>query len=172
MEELSPRCYIAYDPQEDTETPGMPDLLLVGPGVTSPTIRKRILKRACEARACRAVSVTSPTIRKRILKQAGGPGAVIKEASYIAYDPQEDTETRPSPAPPPRSCPLVTSPTIRKRILKHTSGRSPTAASDGYIAYDPQEDTETFRKRTIRRRLVVTSPTIRKRILKLPPSLV
>ena len=67
--------------------------------------------------------------------------ASARRNGYIAYDPQEDTET----FLPRRDHRIVPS----------------------YIAYDPQEDTETAQyvaQGAARRR--VTSPTIRKRILK------
>ena len=61
--------------------------------VTSPTIRKRILKQ----HGCREErfwhGVTSPTIRKRILKHQAWLAATAQAVGYIAYDPQEDTET-------------------------------------------------------------------------------
>ena len=46
----------------------------------------------------------------------GGTATIVR--GYIAYDPQEDTETR-------------------------SSRRASAWRSVGYIAYDPQEDTET-----------------------------
>ena len=87
---------------------------------------------------------------------------------YIAYDPQEDTETD-WPNGAWDSLELVTSPTIRKRILKpKEAGTAGRVGTGGYIAYDPQEDTETEDLMTkLETHYRVTSPTIRKRILKL-----
>ena len=134
-------------------------------------------------------AVTSPTIRKRILKRKTWGAAPARNSSYIAYDPQEDTETSRAPdgtrsfrcyiaydpqedtETAPGCCPgagsRVTSPTIRKRILKHRPvARSPGAVGR-YIAYDPQEDTETaWADESVPSVVTVTSPTIRKRILK------
>ena len=63
---------------------------------------------------------------------------------YIAYDPQEDTETA-NALPGPSWQSGVTSPTIRKRILKRRARMAISPAAARYIAYDPQEDTETLR---------------------------
>ena len=113
-----------------------------GSVVTSPTIRKRILKPRGACLGVRRGAVTSPTIRKRILKPLNRACGLQFGQSYIAYDPQEDTET----PPPPR-------PESRRRC--------------GYIAYDPQEDTETAALGDACLQILgVTSPTIRKRILK------
>ena len=138
-------------------------------GVTSPTIRKRILKRRGGRQdEGRQQRVTSPTIRKRILKHDVPRGADTTTRGYIAYDPQEDTETsrRIEAGLLERR---VTSPTIRKRILKHLF--SVSARIGGRTVTSP----------TIRKRILkpvdassdrappvdaVTSPTIRKRILK------
>ena len=66
-----------------------------------------------------------------------------KKHGYIAYDPQEDTETLKNDNHC-SSMGFVTSPTIRKRILKLVEQAIAQAEqSTGYIAYDPQEDTET-----------------------------
>ena len=65
-----------------------------GTAVTSPTIRKRILKLMERVGRMPQASVTSPTIRKRILKRRGANTAMEWDRCYIAYDPQEDTETR------------------------------------------------------------------------------
>ena len=68
----------------------------------------------------------------------------LDRPGYIAYDPQEDTETH-RRADGGVGGRVVTSPTIRKRILKqdiHCPHRNGTLS---YIAYDPQEDTETRR---------------------------
>ena len=65
--------YIAYDPQEDTETGDAARRGAYRGCVTSPTIRKRILKQQQMAAYTQAVQqVTSPTIRKRILKRHRG----------------------------------------------------------------------------------------------------
>ena len=85
--------YIAYDPQEDTETPGRSRPIWSRSPVTSPTIRKRILKPHSRAATISAARVTSPTIRKRILKPADLRATPPHVPGYIAYDPQEDTET-------------------------------------------------------------------------------
>ena len=43
--------------------------------------------------------------------------AIVQARGYIAYDPQEDTETH-ATGGLGHAHPVVTSPTIRKRILK------------------------------------------------------
>ena len=68
-----------------------------------------------------SAGVTSPTIRKRILKQTDHHRGIPGTCCYIAYDPQEDTETL-VPIGNAAYLGCVTSPTIRKRILKRRQG--------------------------------------------------
>ena len=134
--------------------------------------------------------VTSPTIRKRILKPCVPQSPLHRYGGYIAYDPQEDTETeqmRRLPFglagyiayDPQEDTETVMDYSLSGRLLSYiaydpqedteTVGKcfTPYDAFLSYIAYDPQEDTETLCR--LRNTLLhgVTSPTIRKRILKL-----
>ena len=91
--------------------------------------------------AARDGVVTSPTIRKRILKRGGTGQGGKRFHGYIAYDPQEDTETQ---RRPPRA-------EIEWRYIAYDPQEDTetelqamlVAPGCGYIAYDPQEDTET-----------------------------
>ena len=110
--------------------------------VTSPTIRKRILKHVMQAVMQNWAQVTSPTIRKRILKLPllpMRPPTMTVTSPTIRKRILKRTDLR---RPPGRS--PVTSPTIRKRILKPGGVGHPLASGSCYIAYDPQEDTETI----------------------------
>mgnify|MGYP005851652805 CR=1 FL=1 len=111
--------YIAYDPQEDTET------ARTQPGLTG---------------RCGYIAYDPQEDTETINADNPPVGQLF---SYIAYDPQEDTETPLTPRSAARSR-NVTSPTIRKRILKQEDLLEQWQhVCWGYIAYDPQEDTET-----------------------------
>ena len=61
---------------------------------------------------------------------------------YIAYDPQEDTETSRSMSRcSTRYCYIAYDPQEDTETAVHDDGGGGVG---GYIAYDPQEDTETF----------------------------
>ena len=81
----------------------------------------------------------------------GGVGCGWTNGGYIAYDPQEDTETNVPLSNPSRSmCYIAYDPQedTETPITSISTATIPTS----YIAYDPQEDTETVHGRLLARR--------------------
>ena len=99
---------------------------------------------APEALTQQLANVTSPTIRKRILKLPSEIACIRESICYIAYDPQEDTETRRAPDQGLIGMGYIAYDPQEDTETLSEHGRV-ISVSESYIAYDPQEDTETHR---------------------------